>query len=121
MNIVLWILQGALAFMFLMAGFMKLTKSKDEIREKVGGWVDEVSLSGIKVIGLLELLGAIGIVLPYALGTFPILTGLAAIGLALTMVGAMIVHSKRSEMKSVGFNLILMILAGFVAYRRWIY
>ncbi len=58
MNIVLWIVQGLLAAVFLMAGFMKVSKSKDEIK-KIGGkqmiWVDDVSTNIIKLIGVAKI------------------------------------------------------------------
>ena len=58
MNTALWIVQGLLAAMFLMAGLMKLAKSKEELKPKIGDWVDAVSTPGFKTIGLLEFLGA---------------------------------------------------------------
>ncbi len=91
MNIVLWILQGLLAAMFLMAGLIKATKSKDEIKEAGGermAWVDSVSASNVRLIGILELLAGIGLILPQVTGILPWLTPLAAVGLVLTMIGA---------------------------------
>ena len=120
MNIALWIVQGILAAMFLMAGLMKLTQPKDKIREKVGDWVDGFSASSIKLIGLLEFLGAIGLILPMALNIMPLLTPVAAIGLVLTMVGAMIVHLQRKENDKVPMNIILLALALFVVVGRLI-
>jgi len=79
MNIVLWIVQGLLAAAFLMFGGMKLMKSKEELAERMG-WVEGFSQNTIRGIGLLEVLGAIGLILPWALLIFPALTGLAAIG-----------------------------------------
>ncbi|WP_417602933.1 DoxX family protein [Owenweeksia hongkongensis] len=118
MNTILWIVQGLLALMFLMAGAMKLSKPKKELREKLGDWVDQYSDISIKLIGLAELLGAIGLILPMAMGFFPILTPLAAIGLAMTMVGAMKVHYQRKEKSKVITNIALMLLAVFVVIGR---
>ncbi|UXX77788.1 DoxX family protein [Reichenbachiella carrageenanivorans] len=118
MNVILWIVQGLLALMFLMAGAMKLSKPKKELREKLGDWVDQYSDISIKLIGLAELLGAIGLILPMAMGFFPILTPLAAIGLAMTMVGAMKVHYQRKEKSKVITNIVLMLLALFVVIGR---
>ena len=64
MNIVLWIIQGLLAVIFLMTGFMKVSKSKDELKEAGGermAWVDDVSDRSLKVIGVLEILAAIAL------------------------------------------------------------
>ena len=118
MNVILWIVQGLLALMFLMAGAMKLSKPKKELREKLGEWVDQYSDISIKLIGLAELLGAIGLILPLAFGVFPILTSLAAIGLAMTMAGAMKVHYHRKEKNKLTTNLFLMLLALFVVIGR---
>lgn len=119
MNIVLWIVQGLLAAMFLMAGFMKLSQPKDQLKEKIGDWVDGFSDSSIKAIGLLEILGAIGLILPMVTGIAPILTPLAAAGLILTMIGAIIVHVNRKEMKALPMNFILLALAAFVVVGRF--
>ncbi|WP_417592038.1 DoxX family protein [Owenweeksia hongkongensis] len=118
MNVILWIVQGLLALMFLMAGTMKLSKPKKVLREKLGDWVDQYSDLSIKLIGLAELLGAIGLILPMAMGFLPILTPLAAIGLAMTMVGAMKVHYDRKEKSKVTTNIVLMLLAVFVVIGR---
>jgi len=118
MNVVLWIVQGLLALMFFMAGTMKLTKPKNELREKLGDWVDQYKDISLRMIGLLELFGAIGIILPMAVNVFPILTPIAAIGLALTMVGAMKVHIQRKENSKMATNVVLMLLALFVAIGR---
>lgn len=118
MNIVLWIIQGLLALIFFMAGAMKLFKSKNELREKLGDWVDQYTGMSIKLIGLSELLGAIGIIIPMAVGILPILTPLAAIGLAMTMVGAMKVHYQRKEKSKIVINVVLMLFAIFTAIGR---
>lgn len=118
MNITIWIIQGILAALFLMAGIMKITLAKDKLREKVGGWVDNVPGSGIKLIGLLEFAAAIGLVVPMLLDILPVLTPIAAIGLAMTMVGAMITHAVRKEYKEMLPNILFMGLAIFVAVGR---
>ncbi len=118
MNIVLWIIQGLLALIFFMAGAMKFFKSKNELREKLGDWVDQYTGMSIKLIGLSELLGAIGIIIPMAVGILPILTPLAAIGLAMTMVGAMKVHYQRKEKSKIVINVVLMLFAIFTAIGR---
>ncbi|MBD1395864.1 DoxX family protein [Pontibacter sp. JH31] len=118
MNVVLWIVQGLLALMFFMAGAMKLSKPKQELSEKLGDWIDQYTGVSIKLIGFVEVLGAIGIILPMAIGVLPILTPLAAIGLAMTMVGAMQIHYQRKEKSKTVTNLVLMLLALFAAIGR---
>jgi len=120
MNTALWIVQGLLAAMFLMAGLMKLAKSKEELKPKMGDWVDAVSTPGFKLIGLLEFLGAVGVVLPMAIDVLPILTPVAAIGLVMTMLGAMGLHIQRKEFDAIKKNVPLLLLALFVAVGRLI-
>ncbi len=123
MNIALWILQGLLAILFLMAGFMKASQSKDALRERGGkqmDWVDDVSASTIKVIGTLELLAGIGLILPHLTGILPWLTPLAAVGLVLTMIGALTVNVRNSNKFAIVENIVLLLLAAFVAYGRFL-
>lgn len=120
MNIVLWILQGFLASMFAMAGLMKLSKSKEELIKKASmGWTSDVSAGAIKLIGALELLAAIGLVLPPLLNIQPWLSPLAALGLVCTMIGAQVLHLRRGDGKQALItNIVLLLLASFVAYGR---
>ena len=118
MNTILWIVQGLLALIFLSAGSIKLSKPKNVLREKLGDWVDQYTDLSIKLIGLVELLGALGLILPMAINALPILTPLAAIGLAMTMAGAMKVHLQRNEKSKVITNIILMTLALVVGIGR---
>lgn len=123
MNVVLWILQGFLAVVFLLAGFMKVSKSKDGLKEMGGkhmNWVDDVSANTIKVIGILELLAGIGLVLPQLTRILPWLTPLAAVGLILTMIGAMKMNVQYGNRIAIAENSILLLLAVFVAYGRFI-
>lgn len=124
MNIVLWVLQGLLALMFLLAGFMKATKAKDEIK-KTGGermaWVDSVSGGNLKLIGILEVLIGFGLVLPQLTGILPWLTPLAAVGFVCTMIGALLLHLQRKDgVQSLVTNIVLLLLAAFVAYGRFV-
>lgn len=96
MNIALWIVAGLLAFSFAGAGVMKLTSSKADLLPKMP-WVADFSDSQVKGIGAAELLGAIGLILPPLVDIAPILAPLAAVGLAVTMVGAVIVHLRRGD------------------------
>lgn len=100
MNITLWILQGLLAAIFLMAGIMKVSSSKEGLKDKSGermAWVDSFPERNIKLIGILEILAAVGLILPLATGILPWLTPLAAIGLVLTMIGAIALHVQRAD------------------------
>ena len=120
MNIALWIVQALLAMAFLMAGGMKLMKPKSEIEEKMA-WAKDFSQGQIKMIGLVEVLGALGLILPAATGIMPILTPVAAVGLALTMLGALITHLRRKDGAGETMpSVVLMLLSLFVAYGRFV-
>lgn len=116
MNIVLWVIQIVLALMFLMAGSMKVFQY--EKTKESADWVQGASKGLVIFIGTVELLGAIGLIIPAATGILPILTPLAAIGIALIMLFAGIFHISRKES---GFfnNLIWFLLALFVAIGRF--
>ena len=86
---------------------MKLTTPKAKMVDTLGDWVEAIPGEGMKVIGLLEVAGALGVILPMALSILPILTPLAAIGLCLTMIGAMIVHIQRKEYNKLAPNVVL--------------
>jgi uncharacterized membrane protein YphA (DoxX/SURF4 family) len=118
MNIALWIVQILLAVAFLGSGLMKLTQPKDKIAASMA-WAADFSPTAIKLIGLVEVLGALGLVLPALTGIATILTPLAAVGLALVMVGAAITHARRGEGQMIVVNVVLLLLAVFVAWGRF--
>jgi uncharacterized membrane protein YphA (DoxX/SURF4 family) len=118
MNIAVWIIQGILALMFLMAGIMKSTQPKEKLVKSLP-WVNDFSLQTVRFIGISELLGAIGIIIPQLTGILPILSPIAAIGLVVIMVLASAHHLPKKEFKEVGFNSILLVLAGIVAFYRF--
>jgi uncharacterized membrane protein YphA (DoxX/SURF4 family) len=118
MNIVLWIVQILLALAFALAGVMKTTQPMEKLAINMG-WVKDFAAQIVRLIGVLELLGAVGLILPAVTGIWPWLTPVAAIGLVLTMVGAMITHVRRGEFPGLGVNVVLLLLALFVAYGRF--
>lgn len=118
MSTVLWVLQIVLALAFLAAGTMKLVRTQDQLRPAMG-WVDDFSPTMVKVIGTLEILGALGLVLPAALDVAPILTPLAAVGLALVMVGALVTHARRQETAALPPPAVLLALSLVVAWGRF--
>lgn len=119
MDVVLWIVAGVLALAFLAAGAMKLAQPKEKLAASGMGWVDDFSAGAVKAIGLAEVLGAVGLVLPGLTGIAPVLVPLAALGLALTMVGAAVVHLRRGEQQMVGVNAVLLVLALVVVVGRF--
>jgi uncharacterized membrane protein YphA (DoxX/SURF4 family) len=118
MNIALWIIAGLLAVAFLASGAMKLIQPKERLPAG-WGWVEDFSAVGIKAIGALEVLAAVGLILPAALDIAPVLVPLAAVGLVLLMVGAFIVHVRRREAQGIVVTLALLALAVFVAWGRF--
>jgi len=96
-DVVSWILQVVLALAFLAAGGMKLVRPRPALVASGMGYAEDFSDSALKGIGAVEVLGALGLVLPWLLGIAPILTPLAALGLALVMAGAVVVHVRRKE------------------------
>lgn len=121
MHIVLWILQALLGAMFLMVGIAKATQPRAKLLETERmRWVEDISPSNLKVIGVLEILAGIGLIVPPLVGILPWLAPLAAVGLALTMIGAAILHVRRGETSMVAPNLVLLAFAAFVAYGRFV-
>ena len=114
----LWVAQGLLAVMFLMVGTAKVTKSKEELAERLD-WVEDFSEGTIKFIGSVEILAAIGLILPSLTGIAPILVPIAATGLVVTQIGAVIVHVRRSEPQMIIGNVVLIALGLFVAWGRF--
>lgn len=118
MNVALWIIAGLLALAFLASGAMKLIQPKEKLPAG-WGWVEDFSAGSIKAIGALEVLAAVGLILPAALDLAPVLVPLAAVGLVLLMVGASIVHVRRREAQGIVVTLVLLALAVFVAWGRF--
>ena len=116
MNVLIWIIQVLLSAVFLMGGIVKLTVSKKKAREKVGGWVEDFKEIEIRAIGVMEMLGSLGLILPMGLNIFPILTPIAAGGLGITMIVAAQTHLKRKE--SIIMNVVFLILALFIVLGR---
>ena len=120
MDVVIWILSGVLALVFLGAGLGKLTQPKAKLEANPNmAWAGDFSEGTVKLIGALEVLGAIGLVLPWALDVAPVLTPLAALGLAALMVAAAATHVRRGEHKVLPVNVVLGVLALVVAIARF--
>lgn len=119
MNIALWIVAGLLAAAFLAAGLMKMTSPKAKLEPNMP-WVGDFTDGQVKLIGLTEVLAAVGLILPAALDIVPILVPLAAVGLVITMVLAAVVHMRRNDpAQALVVNAVLGALALFVAIGRF--
>jgi hypothetical protein len=120
MNLALWISAGLLAVVLLVSSSAKLFVPKEKLATvPLGGWTGDASVGFVKALGALEFLAAAGLVLPAALDIAPVLVPLAAVGVVLLMVGAMITHLRRHEAVGVALNLAYLALAAFVAWGRF--
>ena len=118
LHISLWIAQVLLAAMFLMSGFMKVSQPIDQL-SKMLPWTAQVSEGLVRFIGVAEILGALGLILPSLLRIQPKLTPIAAVGLTLVMLFAAAFHISRGETPAIGMNFVLIALAAFVAWGRF--
>jgi uncharacterized membrane protein len=118
MNVLLWIVQAVLAAAFLMSGVMIATQPKEKLAPRLP-WVEDFSAGTVRFIGVAELLGGLGLILPAATGIAPALTPIAATGLAVIMVLAAATHIRRKEPSGVAFNAALLVLAALVAWGRF--
>lgn len=120
MNTALWIVAGILAAANLAAGAFKLVAPYDKIVSNPNlTWAEDFSPNQVRGIGLAELLGAAGLILPWATGIAEVLTPVAAIGIAALQAGAFVTHARRRETKNLPVNLVLIALAVFVAVGRF--
>jgi uncharacterized membrane protein YphA (DoxX/SURF4 family) len=119
MNIALWIAQGLLVAMYLMAGIMK-TFQTEKVRPTMT-WTQGRSDAFVRFVGISELLGALGMVLPMVTGILPWLTPIAAIGLALIQLLAIVTeHLPKKEFNIIPMNVVLLGLSIFVIFGRWV-
>src|SRR5262245_26080680 len=114
MNYALWIVQALLALLFVFAGGMKLVLPIEEMTK-------EIALPGLflRFIGVAELLGGLGLILPGLFGIRPGLTPLAALGLVIIMIGAVGLTLSVGGLASALLPLVVGLAAAFVAYGRW--
>jgi hypothetical protein len=120
-----WIVAGVLAALYLTAGTLKTTQPMERLVGPMP-WTTSLTTAQVRLLGSAELLGAVGLVLPKLLdvvddraGTEGTLAGLAATGLALLQLGAVVLHLRRSEASLIPLNLVLLLAAAFVAAARF--
>jgi len=106
-----WIVAALLAIFYLYAGGKKIVQSKQQLAPMMG-WVDTVPMPAVRAIGVLEVLGAVGLVLPPLVGVAPWLAVAAASGLVAVQVGGIAMHLSRGEARLIGLNVVLLVLAG---------
>ena len=111
MAVAYWIVAGVLAVFYLYSGGIKVASSRDRLRPMMR-WVDSVPMALVRTIGGLELLGAVGLIVPPAVGIAVGLAMASAIGLVLLQIAATTLHVRRGEVRQIGLNVGLLILAG---------
>jgi hypothetical protein len=121
-NAALWvvaIVAGAISFA---AAVNKLMQPKAElVKSENMGWANEFSEANIKRIGAVEMLGVFGLILPQATGRVEILTPIAACGLILLQIGALITHVRRGELRMLTINVPLILALAYVAVGRFLH
>ncbi|MDN3357347.1 DoxX family protein [Actinomadura sp. DC4] len=115
MELAYWIVAALLAVFYVYAGGKKVIQSQERLRPMMG-WVDRVPMPLVRAIGVLEVLGAAGLILPPLTGIAAWLAIAAAIGLVLIQVGGIAVHLSRGEARQIGLNIALLAAAVAVAW-----
>ncbi len=116
---IIWFLQGLMAFVFIFSGINKAYFDEQTLVRKGQTGVEGLPQWLIKLIGIAEILGAIGLILPMLLNKYILLTPLAALCLGLIMIPAAFIHYRRNEVQTVGINLIILIICGIIAFYRY--
>ncbi|MFD3312366.1 DoxX family protein [Streptomyces sp. NPDC058694] len=120
MNLALWISAGLLAAVALAGGIIKAFVPKETLAAaNGGGWTEDAGVGFVKTLGVLELLAAVGLILPAALDIAPVLVPVTAACWVLLMIGAMVTHGRLGEVRFVLLNLTYLALAAFIAWGRF--
>jgi hypothetical protein len=104
-----WIVAGVLAVFYVYAGGIKVVRSRAGLQPTMA-WVSTAPMGLVRTIGVLEVLGAVGLILPPLTGIAPWLALAAAVGLGLVQLGAVVLHLRRGEARLVGLNVALIVL-----------
>ncbi|KAA9105030.1 DoxX family protein [Microbacterium rhizomatis] len=114
MLIAYWIAAGLLALVSLYAAGLKLLRTKEQLERANGmAWTKGFSQGAIRLIGVAELLGAIGLIVPPLVAIAPILAPVAALGLGVLQIGAAVTHARLGEKPVI--NVVLVVLAAVAA------
>ncbi|CAN7758823.1 DoxX family protein [Paenibacillus sp. LjRoot153] len=117
MDIALWTIQGLAAIGFVYSGWLKAFRY--EQAKASWGWVKDVSKAFVVFIGIVELIGAIGLILPQVTSIAPILTPIAATGLAAVVLLGALFHVSRKEYREIGVNIVFFSLAALITICRF--
>jgi hypothetical protein len=120
MNTALWIAAGVLAAVALTGGVSKTFVPKAKLAATPGGgWTGDAGAGFVKSLGVLELLAAVGLIVPALVGVAPVLVPITATCWVLLMIGAMITHGRRGETAGVVVNVVYLAIAAFIALGRF--
>ena len=114
----LWIAQIVAAALFGLAGAMKTTLSPENLVSKGMSWAGRYPAGSVKIVGWVEILGAMGLIFPQLWNIAPVLTPLSALGCAIIMLLAAIDHLKNGENKNIFMNIVLLALCIYIARGR---
>jgi hypothetical protein len=115
MNVAYWIIAGLLAAFYVYSGGMKVIQSREALQPMMA-WVDRTPMPLVRLIGVLEILGSIGLIGPPVTGIVPWLAVGAAAGLVLLQIGGITLHIVRGEARQIGLNIVLIVLAGLATW-----
>lgn len=115
MVVAYWIVAGLLALFYLYAGGIKIVQSRERLQPMMG-WLDTVPMRLVRTIGVLEVLGAVGLILPPLTGVVVWLAVAAAVGLVLIQVGGITLHVSRGEARLIGLNVVLLVAAAVAVW-----
>jgi DoxX-like protein len=120
-NLALWIAAGVLAVVALGGGASKVFVPKEKLAKTAGGaWTENVDTRFIKTLGVLELLAAVGLILPAVVGIAPVMVPVTAVCWVLLMIGAMITHLRHDGLgRFVAVNVVYLAVAAFIAFGRF--
>ncbi len=119
MNTVVWVCQGLLAILFLVSGGAKISMSRERLLATGQTGIAPFPMPVIRLTAAAELLGAVGLVVPWASGVLPLLTPTAAVGLAAVMVGAAGSHLHLREPRTAAVNMVILLVCVFIAVTRF--
>ncbi len=116
LNVILWIAQSILSILLLSGAVMKFMPV-----EKISGmmpWTGEVPIVLLRLLGVIDLLGGVGLILPGLLRLKPVMVIWASVGTSILMLSAIIFHISRVETHVIGFNIICVLIAIFITWGR---
>lgn len=116
MIIAYWVVAGILAFVYLLVGGTKVLRTRAQLEDSGMSWVRGVNPAAVKLVGLVEILGAVGLILPPLMNTAVLLAPLSAVGLVLVQAVTIGVHMQMKDARSLPINIVLLLLAFAAAW-----